>query len=699
MCRLLPSVNFLKGYFMNSAIKAAIGLIFAFSAAARVYAAPDITSQTIPFNVYAQDAYPSISADGRYVAFDLEQRGSGSYPSNIYIQDLSTGQRIQANLTLAGAPAPMAAFCRNPSMDANGRFVVFGCVATYMGSTTYGGYGMFVYDRETNSTQMIPDTGDDKPSNNYGSAISADGRFVAFRTLAATGNAVKIYVRDLVNKTTSITNAQATFANSSRMSISKDGRYIAYLGKQTLAASALNVSVYDRVSGVTEAIDIRADGSRSGGNPADVSMSDDGSVVAFVSNDANLVSPPTVAGANQVYVRDRKTGTTERISVGSGINYAVISGNGRYVAYLQTGFEYVYDRLTKVTRKIVLTGYVATGTARFSTNGRYLAFSSSLSSASQSLSIADLGAAAGVSLSTNQLSLTEGGTAGTYTMALTQAPDADVKITAATGAQLSLARSELTFTTVNWSTPQVVSVTAVADGKTEGTHSAAIVHTVSSDDVNYRVVQTSDVTVTISDGIVPTIVTPGATWIKTEMPLTGTAAPGSTVLLTASNRSTGWLSSVSTVADAQGKWSYTLSGYTDGILDLDAQADGVKSVVRSVTVTLTVTPPAPTYVDVTGYIRTTAVSMAYNRVTGKYVGNFMLTNTGSISLAGPLQVQFDGLTAGITLDNASASHDGSPYITVPAGLAPDESVTIPLVFDNPARVAIGYSAKIYSGSF
>ncbi|MBP1208021.1 hypothetical protein JOD97_006108 [Duganella sp. 1411] len=204
---------------------------------------------------------------------------------------------------------------------------------------------------------------------------------------------------------------------------------------------------------------------------------------------------------------------------------------------------------------------------------------------------------------------------------------------------------------------------------------------------------------TITDGLTPTIVIPAATWTKTEMPLAGTAAPGATVLLTAMNRSTGWMSSVSTVADAQGRWTYTMTGFTDGIVDFDAQAEGIRSAVQTVTVKLAVIPPQPTFTDVTGYVRTTAYGLAYNRSTGKYVGNFVITNTGSINLNGPLHLVLKDLTAGVSLANASGTYEGSPYITVQGGLEPDGSVTIPLIVDNPAKVGVGYAAKIYSGTF
>ena len=577
---------------MKRAIKAAAGLLFSVGMVARsAYAVPDITTQTIPFNFYAQDAYATLSADGRYVAFKIEQRGSGSYPKKIYVQDLVTGERIQANIRLDGKP-DTGASCDIPAMSANGRYVVFGCRAADMGGTTLGGGAYFVYDKQTNSTQMIPDLGDDRAAPGHGAGISADGRYIAFRTQTPSG-VYKIYVRDMVNKTTSALNAAQSVTappGGTRLSISADGRYIAYVGKATLTSTTVNASVYDRQTGVTEAVDVHPDGSRTTANVSQLTMSDDGSIVAFSIVDPAMAATAPVTGMTGAYVRDRKAGKTELASASTLAQHAIstgTSGNGRYVAYMQGTSTYVYDRQTKLSRKIVVPNLFAYGPPRLSTNGRYVAFTTVNSAGNmQSLTVADMGVEAGVNLSATTLTLTEGGNAGTYSMVLTRAPDADVKIALGTNAQLSLARSELTFTADNWSTPQLVSAQAVADGITEGQHSATITHAVTSGDPYYAVVKPASVTANISDGITPTIVIPGAIWHQSDLPLTGTAAPGATILLTAVNRTTGWTAAVSTVADAQGNWGYTLTGFTDGVVDLDAQADGLKSAVQSVTIAL-----------------------------------------------------------------------------------------------------------------
>lgn len=107
----------------------------------------------------------------------------------------------------------------------------------------------------------------------------------------------------------------------------------------------------------------------------------------------------------------------------------------------------------------------------------------------------------------------------------------------------------------------------------------------------------------------------------------------------------------------------------------------------------------PKFTDVSASFHGVTNGLVFNRATGKYSDTLVLTNTGSTSLGGTFQVEFDGLTAGVTLANASGSHNGAPYITVSATLAPGASVSVPLSFLNPAKGNIHYTNTIYSGTF
>ncbi|MEO7494571.1 MAG: putative Ig domain-containing protein [Massilia sp.] len=89
--------------------------------------------------------------------------------------------------------------------------------------------------------------------------------------------------------------------------------------------------------------------------------------------------------------------------------------------------------------------------------------------------------------------------------------------------------------------------------------------------------------------------------------------------------------------------------------------------------------------------------LTMNRFTLKYTGTVSITNTSDATLYGPLQFRLDGLTAGVTLDNATGTHDGAPYITLPAAdLAPGQTVTLTTTFSNPNKAAIGYTSKFIS---
>ncbi|HEX8788827.1 MAG TPA: hypothetical protein VF793_21765, partial [Telluria sp.] len=89
-----------------------------------------------------------------------------------------------------------------------------------------------------------------------------------------------------------------------------------------------------------------------------------------------------------------------------------------------------------------------------------------------------------------------------------------------------------------------------------------------------------------------------------------------------------------------------------------------------------------------------------NRVTGKYGASVTFTNTSGATLNGPLQFRLDGLSAGVSLDNASGSQNGAPYITLPSGsLAAGGSVTVTTTFSDPSKAAFTYKPVLFSGTF
>ncbi|MEV0275308.1 hypothetical protein AB0I22_02835 [Streptomyces sp. NPDC050610] len=159
--------------------------------------------------------------------------------------------------------------------------------------------------------------------------ISADGRYVVFSSAAAnlvpgdTNGAADIFVKDLrtkrVERVSVATGGAQADAASSEASVSADGRYVAF----TSAAANLvpgddngaeDVFVRDRHTGRTE----RVSGGTVAGTPSpdawSPSISADGRVVAFGSGRTDLV-PGDTNGEQDVFAYDRGTHTTRRVSV------------------------------------------------------------------------------------------------------------------------------------------------------------------------------------------------------------------------------------------------------------------------------------------------------------------------------------------------------------------------------------------------
>lgn len=103
--------------------------------------------------------------------------------------------------------------------------------------------------------------------------------------------------------------------------------------------------------------------------------------------------------------------------------------------------------------------------------------------------------------------VTEGFNTDTYSAVLTSQPTDDVTITpTVTGGQVTVAPPSLTFTSLNWSTPQDFTVTAIDDAAVEGNHGDSITHAATSADLLYQGISIASVTVNIADNDSPGVV-------------------------------------------------------------------------------------------------------------------------------------------------------------------------------------------------
>ena len=100
-------------------------------------------------------------------------------------------------------------------------------------------------------------------------------------------------------------------------------------------------------------------------------------------------------------------------------------------------------------------------------------------------------------------------------------------------------------------------------------------------------------------------------------------------------------------------------------------------------------------VDVSASVKMLQSGLTVNRFTQKYSGVVTISNPTQQVLAGPLHLHLEGLTPGVTLDNATGVKNGVPYITLPVTeLAPGQSVSLTTTFSNPSKAAITYGRKL-----
>lgn len=223
----------------------------------------------------------------------------------------------------------------NTSISADGRFIAFQSGATNLVTPEINrSLDVFVKDRLLGTTTRASATAIDSltaTADSLNPAISGDGRYVAFesdaRTLVAgdTNNVRDIFVYEMdagiVSRVSVSTAAGQSNGWSTAASISGDGRYIAFMSiASNLVAGdtngAYDIFVHDRVAGTTSRVSVGPVGAQSNGESRYPSISADGRYISFESDAGNLVAGDT-NGVSDIFVHDRVTGTTTRVSVDS----------------------------------------------------------------------------------------------------------------------------------------------------------------------------------------------------------------------------------------------------------------------------------------------------------------------------------------------------------------------------------------------
>jgi Tol biopolymer transport system component len=165
-------------------------------------------------------------------ATDLVDEGDGNPYVDIFVRDLLAGTTIRASVDLAGGPANGGSY--DPSVSADGRYVAFHSIATDLVIEYGGGHAVFIRDLLAATTTLA--SGESGVGGFTRPSISADGRFVAYAKGASSGPGT-VLVRDLVNAATLTASLDRHGGTpngvSNEPAISADGRYVTFRSAAT----------------------------------------------------------------------------------------------------------------------------------------------------------------------------------------------------------------------------------------------------------------------------------------------------------------------------------------------------------------------------------------------------------------------------------------------------------------------------------
>jgi Tol biopolymer transport system component len=270
------------------------------------------------------DSYgPRISGNGRYVTFisaaDNLVPGDTNVASDVFVRDLLLQTTTRVSVDSSGNQG--TGNSGNPSITADGRFIAFDSQApNLVPGDTNGTSDVFVRDTLNGTTTRVSVDSNGVQGDNvsYVPYISAGGNLIAFSSLADnfaandTNLTLDVFVHNVQTGQTTLVSASlagnpgngaSTFA-----AISIDERWVTFQSDATnLVANdgpGTDVFVRDLIAGQTEKISVSTAGVAGNGSSSSPAISGDGRFVVFYSLAGNLV-PGDTNGAEDIFLRDR----------------------------------------------------------------------------------------------------------------------------------------------------------------------------------------------------------------------------------------------------------------------------------------------------------------------------------------------------------------------------------------------------------
>ncbi len=339
----------------------------------------------------------ALTPDGRFVAFLSDSTnlvsGDAGFLRDVFLRDRQAQTTVRLSVAPDGTQGDGGSggiATDGVSVSADGRVVAFTSFASNLVLPTVDANftdDIFVRDVIAGVTERVSVAPDGTEADDASGSphLTGDGRFVAFSSRASnlvandTNGESDIFVRDLDSGVTervsvSLGGIQGNFS-SFRPVLSETAQFVAFSSTATNLltgtpgdTSGVQIFVHDRSTGANELASVSSSGVAANNDAQLAGMSADGRFVAF--GTGSSFTPDDTNGLPDIFVRDRKTGLTERVSVGtggvqadSGASGARLSPDGRFVTFMSEattlsdqdddGFGtlelYLHDRVTGAT--------------------------------------------------------------------------------------------------------------------------------------------------------------------------------------------------------------------------------------------------------------------------------------------------------------------------------------------------------------
>ena len=302
----------------------------------------------------------SISADGQILAYQSSASnlvaGDTNSQSDIFVLDRATGIPIRVSVDSFGVEAN--GLSEYPDIAQGGQFVAFSSHATNLvPNDTNSASDIFVHDLSTGVTTRVSvdSSGIEGNGDSIRCSISSDGRYVVYESEAVnlvasdTNGVGDIFLHDRQTAVTTMVSVDSIGVQGNglcqRPAISANGLVIAFMSASTNLVSGdtnsrTDIFVHEHLGGQTTRVSVKSGGNESSGRCNDPELSSDGMVVVFTSDAFNIAPGNRNSGQDDVYIHDRATASTSRVSVNSqgvaGVQWSrngALSADGRYVVF------------------------------------------------------------------------------------------------------------------------------------------------------------------------------------------------------------------------------------------------------------------------------------------------------------------------------------------------------------------------------